>query len=186
MLKRSIMLFAAAALLVVGTAASLGQTPPLGLPAGMPPAMAGGPGFGGPPGPPFPPFPMPPFLPLFAAGGMPPSPQAICLEINALRAGYFAYLGQRLDLKPAQAPLWRDVETAVTETTTATRAECTALPTAPEKPVLSQVLSFADRRIAAQRQGLQRISGPLLRLYEGLSPEQREIMDRTVPPPMIL
>jgi hypothetical protein len=170
MSKRTVSLFAAAALLVVGTAASLGQTLPPGLPPGMPP------------GPPPAPFPMMPFL----AGGSPPSPQEMCLEMNALRAGYFAYLGQRLALTPAQAALWRDIEAAVGETTTATRAECAALPMAPEKPALSQALSFADKHLAARRQGLQRISGPLLKLYEGLSPEQREIMDRTAPPPMIL
>jgi len=32
----------------------------------------------------------------------------------------------------------------------------------------------------------QRLSGPLLKLYDGLLPAQREIMDRAVPPPMIL
>jgi len=171
MLKRSIMLFAAAATLVVGAAASLGQPLPPGLPSGMPP--------GAPP----PPFMLPP---LFVAGGAIPSPQEMCLETSALRAGYFAYLRQRLDLTSAQAPLWRDVEAAVGETNTAARADCAALPPEPGKPALSQALSFAEKHLAARRQGLQRISGPLLKLYEGLSPEQREIMDRAVPPPMIL
>ena len=166
MLKRSIMLFAAAATLVVGTTASLGQP----LPPGMPPGA---------------PFP-PPMLAPFLAGGTAPSPREICLEMSALRAGYFAYLRQRLDLSPAQESLWRDVETAVGETNTAARVECAAVPAEPEKPALSQVLSFAERQLAARRQGLQRISGPLLKLYDGLSPEQREIMDRAAPPPMIL
>ena len=170
MLKRSIMLFAAAATLVVGAAASLGQPLPPGLPAGMP--------SGAPP----PPFMMPPLL----VGGATPSPQEMCLEMSALRAGYFAYLRQRLDLTPPQAPLWRDVEAAVGETNTAARADCAALPAEPGKPALSPALSFAEKHLAARRQGLQRISGPLLKLYEGLSPEQREIMDRAVPPPMIL
>lgn len=171
MLKRSIMLFAAAATLVVGAAASLSQPLPPGLPPGMPP--------GAPP----PPFMMPP---PFVAGGAMSSPQEMCLETSALRAGYFAYLRQRLDLTPAQAPLWRDVEAAVGETNTTARTDCAALPVAPEKPALSQALAFAEQHLAARRQGLQRISGPLLKLYEGLSPEQREIMDRAVPPPMIL
>jgi LTXXQ motif family protein len=167
MLKKSITLLAAAATLVVGTAASLGQSLPPGLPPGAPP----------------PPFMMPtPFL----AGSAVPSPQEMCVEMSALRAGYFAYLRQRLDLTPAQAPLWREVESAVGEMNTAARTDCAALPTAPEKPALSQALAFAERHLAARRQGLQHISAPLLKLYEGLSPEQREIMDRAVPPPMIL
>lgn len=174
MLKRRMTLFAAAATLVVGTAASLGQTLPPGLPPGMPP--------GKPVAAPFPALMMPPFL----AGGAAPSPQEICLEMSAMRAGYFAYLRQRLDLTPAQASLWRDVEAAVGETNTAARADCAALTAEPEKPALSQVLSFAERHLAAKRQGLQRIGEPLLKLYDGLSPAQREIMDRAVPPPMIL
>jgi hypothetical protein len=170
MLNRSLMLLATAATLVAGTAASLSQPLPPGLPPGMPP------------GAPFPPPMMAPFL----AGGTAPSPQEMCLEMSALRAGYFAYLHQRLDLTPAQASLWRDVEAAVGEMNTTARADCAALPAEPEKPALSQVLSFAERHLAARRQSLQRISGPLLKLYEELSPEQREIMDRAVPPPMIL
>jgi hypothetical protein len=159
-------LLGAAAALVVGAAASLGQTLPPGLPPGMP-------------------FP-PPMPPPFLAGGAMPSPQEACLEMSALRAGYFAYLHQRLDLTPAQASLWRDVETAVGEMNTAARSDCAALPAEPDKPGLTQALSLADRRLAARRQGLQHISGPLLKLYDGLSPAQREIMDRVVPPPMIL
>jgi hypothetical protein len=160
-------LLGAAAALVVGAAASLGQTLPPGLPPGMP-------------------FPPPMMPPPFLAGGAMPSPQEACLEMSALRAGYFAYLRQRLDLTPAQASLWHDVETAVDETNTAARGDCAALPAEPDKPGLTQALSVADRHLTARRQGLQRISGPLLKLYEGLSPAQREIMDRVVPPPMIL
>lgn len=167
MLKKYMTLLGAAAALVVGAAASLGQTLPPGLPPGMP-------------------FPPPMMPPPFLAGGAMPSPQEACLEMSALRAGYFAYLRERLDLTPAQASLWRDVETAVDETNTAARRDCAVLPAEPDKPGLTQALSVADRHLAARRQGLQRISGPLLKLYEGLSPAQREIMDRVVPPPMIL
>lgn len=163
MLKRHMTLLAAAAALVVGASASSGQT----LPPGMP-------------------FPPPMMPPPFLTGGAMPSPQEACLEMSALRAGYFAYLRQRLDLTPAQASLWRDVETAVDETNTAARGDCAALPAEPDKPGLTQALSVADGHLTARRQSLQRISGPLLKLYEALSPAQREIMDRVVPPPMIL
>jgi hypothetical protein len=179
MLKRHMTLFAAAAALVVGAASSLGQTLAPGMPPGLPPGM--------PPGMPFAaPLPPPMMPPPFLAGGAMPSPQEACLEMSALRAGYFAYLRQRLDLTPAQASLWRDIEAAVGETTAAARTDCAALPGEPDKPGLTQALSLADRHLTARRQGLQRISAPLLKLYEGLSPAQREIIDRAVPPPMIL
>lgn len=170
MLRRHLTLFAAIAVPVVGAAASLGQSLPPGLPPGVPP--------GAPPSP----FMMPPLL----VGGAVPSLEEMCIELSALRAGYFADLRQRLELTPAQEPLWRDVVAAVDEASKVARADCATLPAEPGKPALSQALSIADRHLEARRQGLQRISGPLLKLYEGLSTEQREIMDRAVPPPMIL
>jgi hypothetical protein len=170
MFKTQTTLFATAAMLVIGAAASFGQGLPPGLPHGTPSAA------------PLPALMMPP--PLLARGS--PSLRKACLEMNALRAGYFAYLRERLGLTPAQALLWDDVEATLDETNTAVRDDCAALPAEQDKPGLSQTLSVAERHLATRQQGLQRISGPLLKLYEGLSPEQREIMDRSVPPPMVL
>jgi hypothetical protein len=172
-------LLCAAVALVIGplnAAAQPGPGPglPSGLPPGLPP-MFGGPGFG---------LPGPPLVPpMFLAEQL--SPMEICLEMNAMRAGYIAYIRARLDLTSAQLPLWRDVEANATETSQQVRGDCERLPNTPGKPGLSAVLSGAERYLAAKQQGLQRLSVPLLKLYEALSSDQRTIIDRSLPPPII-
>ncbi len=149
-----------AAALVIGATASLGQTGPWHAARHVPPGM--------PPGAPFPPLMMPP---LFVAGGAMPSPQEVCLEMSALRArGYFAYLRQRprshagtgVVVARRRGRRWRNNRDGA--------HRCAALPAEPDKPGLTQALSLADRHLTARRRGLQRISAPLLKLYEGLSP----------------
>jgi hypothetical protein len=194
--KKFAILLGTVAALSVGSFRAVAQT-------GQPP-MFGGPGFGPPPpvGDPMfgaPAFASPPFPGRLLAGprfGPPPlpppgalwaqlTPAEICRDAAAHVIGHFAYLKARLDLTAAQEPLWGDITTAATDIAAAERDMCGRLPSAQQPPDLATRLGVAEQHAATIQQNLQKISGPLRKLYETLTPDQRAIMDRALPPPLV-
>jgi hypothetical protein len=104
------------------------------------------------------------------------SPQAWCIERLARRAGLRAYIETKLNLTPAQMPLWRKVQDAADTETQQERQLCDALkPGAP-----STVLDRLDRReqfLSVRLAGLKAVKPALEALYKSLTPEQKQILD---------
>lgn len=180
--------------------AALGQTRDASPPApfqtlpgrgpGMPPAMPGFP-------PPMPGFPPPPMMMMMmmanqggplATGQTPPSPSEMCLEGVAIKAGFTAYLKARINVSPQSPPpqiaAWQDVETLFKKAEAEERDGCARLPATIEMPSVVKGLTLAEERLSAALRGLQALAPAMRRLYETLSVEQRNILDRIVPPPM--
>ena len=104
------------------------------------------------------------------------SPQAWCIERLARRAGLRAYIETKLDLTPAQMPLWRKVQDAASAERQQERQLCEAMkPGAPTTVLdrLGRMQQFLSVRLA----GLTAAKPALEALYNSLTPEQKQIID---------
>jgi hypothetical protein len=112
------------------------------------------------------------------------SPQKMCLEMTAHRAGHLAYLKERLDLKPEQMAAWNAFEKASTDVIAKSKARCASMPTEIKKdapPSFTDRLTRRETMMKARLDNLEAVKPSLLALYAALTPEQKEIFDR---PPM--
>jgi hypothetical protein len=132
-------------------------------PAAMPPAAGGGPADKGRMG-----HEMPAF-----------SPQKMCVERVARRAGNRAYLKERLDLKPEQMALWNNFEKAANDVTAKDKARCASLPTEIKTPPsIVDRMTMREQFMKARLDSLEAVKPSLQALYASLTPEQKEILDR--------
>jgi hypothetical protein len=104
------------------------------------------------------------------------SPRARCEERLARRAGLRAYVEAKLNLTPAQRPLWEKVQAAAQEEARQERQLCDAA-----KPGASpNVVARLDRReqfLSVRLAGLKSAKPAVAALYDALSPEQKNIID---------
>ena len=108
------------------------------------------------------------------------SPQTMCEEHLARRIGNRAYLKARLDLKPEQMEAWNAFEKAADAAGAKEKAFCATLPKEIKTP-----LNFADRftlhesTMKTRADTLEAVKPSLLKLYAALTPEQKEILDKS-------
>ena len=103
----------------------------------------------------------------------------MCAERYAHAAGRLAYLEARLDLTEAQRAPFAALQKVALENAAKTRATCLA--NVPAKDAHPTILDKETKMVAFLTQRLQSLqaSRPALeKLYEALTPEQREILDR--------
>lgn len=127
----------------------------------------------------------PPAAPPPAAGGpertMPEfSPKSFCEERIARRVGARAYLKEKLDLKPDQMSAWDAFQKAADAASAREKAKCAALPTEIPKtpPSFADRLNRREERIRSRLESVESVKPTLLALYDKLTPEQREVLDR--------
>ncbi|MBS0521157.1 MAG: Spy/CpxP family protein refolding chaperone [Proteobacteria bacterium] len=178
------------------------MAPPVASPFPAPPPMMMAAAFGPPPFPPGPP-PGPPPAPMMMAmggGGLgifgpPPPPGAhgpgqpprfteMCLDRLAGKSAFWSYLKSRLDLTPQQLTLWHDIETALGENEQAEREACAKVPPKPEETGFVQRAEDVQSRLTAELARLKKLDGPLHKLAETLSPDQRRLLDQLPPVPL--
>jgi hypothetical protein len=111
--------------------------------------------------------------------GGPEGREAMCKESYAREAGFLAYLGAKLDLAPAQQPLWDNYHQAMLDAAAKLRQVC--LENAGPPPSLPTALTRRDRMekfLTARLEFLHATRPQLEALYQALSPEQRTVLDR--------
>lgn len=111
------------------------------------------------------------------------SPQKACYERSARKIGQRAYLKARLDLKPEQMALWNNFEKASDEVANKQKARCATLPTEhQQRPAsLTDRVNRQEERMKMRLEAIQAVKPSLTALYAALTPEQKEILDRTGP-----
>jgi len=151
----------------------IGERPIVGSPHGMPPfgpeppfdTMTGG-AFG-PPSHPTP----------------PPAPRAGCeREIDLLMA-HVAYLKSEMRLQGDQKAAWYKVEQIAEPSFEKLSDLCEALPSQPTPPpAILEALDFAEKQMTVRLDLLRAVRGPMLELYNLLSPDQRTLLAPPLPP----
>jgi protein CpxP len=109
-------------------------------------------------------------------------PVDICQEHFARTAGRLAYTEAKLQLTPAQQPLWDKWQQAVTAGAKQERGDCLA--SLPHDGVRLTALDRDDRlqkKLALKVDSLKAARPALAALYESLTPEQRAIFDQPRP-----
>jgi LTXXQ motif family protein len=107
-------------------------------------------------------------------------PRQACIDRLARRAGFIASIGFRLNLTPAQKPLWDKVTAAAQTAQDAQRKLCEALPASVEargKETVIDRMNHWQQMLQARLQGLQQAEPAVQALYQTLSPEQKAILD---------
>ncbi|WIM12735.1 Spy/CpxP family protein refolding chaperone [Enhydrobacter sp.] len=108
------------------------------------------------------------------------SPQKTCLEEVARRIGNRAYLKARLDLKPEQTEAWNAFEKAADAASAKEKTRCAGLPaTLDKRPDFAQRLEMRESYMKARLDTIEAVKPSLLTLYGALTPEQKEILDRS-------
>jgi hypothetical protein len=108
------------------------------------------------------------------------SPRNMCLNQTAKRIGQRAYLKARLDLKPEQMNQWNAFEKASDEASAKQKARCATLPAEVKMPVsLTDRLNMQEDAMKARLEAIQAVKPSLTALYASLTPEQKEIMERS-------
>src|SRR6266851_10241120 len=104
-----------------------------------------------------------------------------CTERYARLAGRLAYLEVRLELTADQHPLWNKWREAVVSGADQQRAFCRQSPFRPgaHTTIVERQAHFG-RITAARAQSIQTAQPALEALYQALSPEQREVLDRPI------
>lgn len=127
---------------------------------------------------------MPPFGPFpgphpFAARHERPTPRDLCLDGLAREAAMRGYVEAKLDLTPAQRPLWQHIAEAAQSAAEAQRSLCEKIPASADvrPPTLPQALAMQQEMLAARLAELQQVQPAVNALYEALSPEQRLSLD---------
>ncbi|MBS0522895.1 MAG: Spy/CpxP family protein refolding chaperone [Proteobacteria bacterium] len=108
------------------------------------------------------------------------SPKSFCEERIARRVGARAYLKERLDLKADQMSAWDAFQKAADAATAKEKARCAALPTEMPKtpPSLADRVNRREERMKSRLESIASVKPTLLALYDKLTPEQREVLDR--------
>lgn len=103
----------------------------------------------------------------------------VCTEHYARTIGRVAYLEAKLELTPDQQALWAKWRDAVTAGAAPVRDACSQSPSqSGERPNIVERQAYIGRIVMARAQALQNAQPALAALYQALSPEQREILDR--------
>jgi hypothetical protein len=111
-------------------------------------------------------------------GGGPEGRESMCKEGYAREAGFLAYLGAKLDLTPAQQPLWDNYYKSMLDSAGKLRQVCLDNAGPPTSPPTA--LTRRDRMekfLTARLDFLHATRPQLEALYQDLSPEQRAILD---------
>jgi hypothetical protein len=103
-------------------------------------------------------------------------PQERCIERLAWRAARRAYVEAKLDLTPAQRPLWDKVQSIAQGEQQKERQLCQSLKPREESTVLDR-LDRAQQLLSARLDALQSAKPAVQALYQALTPEQRAVMD---------
>ncbi|HLG47635.1 MAG TPA: Spy/CpxP family protein refolding chaperone [Reyranella sp.] len=108
------------------------------------------------------------------------SPRSFCEERIARRVGARAYLKEKLDLKPDQMSAWDAFQKAADAASAKEKAKCAALPTEMPKtpPSFADRLNRRDERMKSRLESIEAVKPTLLALYDKLTPEQKEVLDR--------
>jgi LTXXQ motif family protein len=107
------------------------------------------------------------------------SHEAFCKERFARKAGFLAYLGAELDLTAAQQPLWDAYHQAMMDAANKQRQACLDNIMTPDSHLTSlERRDRLQRLLQARLDGLQSTRASLEALYQSLSPEQRQQIDR--------
>ena len=108
------------------------------------------------------------------------SPKSFCEERIARRVGARAYLKEKLDLKADQMSAWEAFQKAADAASAKEKAKCAALPTEMPKtpPSFADRLNRREDRMKSRLDSIESVKPTLLALYDKLSPEQKEILDR--------
>ena len=108
------------------------------------------------------------------------SPKSFCEERVARRVGARAYLKEKLDLKPDQMSAWDAVQKAADAASTKEKGKCAALPTEMPKtpPSFADRLNRRDEMMKSRLESMETVKPTLLALYDKLTPEQKEVLDR--------
>jgi hypothetical protein len=108
------------------------------------------------------------------------SPRKMCLNQNARRVGQRAYMKERLELKPEQMALWTAFEKASDDASAKQKATCATLPAEIKGPVsLTDRMGMQETFMKSRLERLQAVKPSLTALYASLTPEQREVLDRS-------
>jgi hypothetical protein len=107
--------------------------------------------------------------------------QRACTERYARIAGRLAYLEAKLELTADQRPLWDKWRDAVISGADQHRALCRQSPfRSGAHATIVERQAYFGRVTAARAQALQTAQPALEALYQALSPEQREMLDRPI------
>ncbi len=114
------------------------------------------------------------------------SPKQFCEERIARRVGARAYLKEKLDLKPDQMSAWEAFQKAADAASAKEKAKCAALPTEVPKtpPSFADRMNLRDERMKSRLESFESVKPTLLALYDKLTPEQKEVLDRPMMGPM--
>ena len=106
-------------------------------------------------------------------------PDQMCKERFAREAGFLAYLGAKLELAGQQQPLWDTYQKAMTDSAAKQRQTCLDNVVSPHENLTAlERRDRAEKLLTARLDGLRATRQPLEALYQSLSPEQRELLDR--------
>jgi hypothetical protein len=108
------------------------------------------------------------------------SPQQMCVDRLARRAGFVASIGFKLNLTPDQKPLWDKVVTATQGAQDTQRKLCDALPASADdrgKETVIDRMKHREQMLQAQLQAMQQTEPAVQALYDKLTPEQKAIVD---------
>ena len=104
------------------------------------------------------------------------NPQERCIDRLAWRAARRAYVEAKLDLTPAQRPLWDKVQQAAQTEEQKERQLCRALKAGGAATVLDR-LDRMQQFLSTRLEGIAAAKPALQSLYQALTPEQRAIID---------
>lgn len=127
--------------------------------------------------------PAPPATPERRAERPAPNPRAMCLDQVARRAGNRTFLKVRLELKPEQMTAWTAFAKVSDEADAKDLARCATLPTeVRERPGYLDRLGFEEAVMKARIERIEAVKPALKALYDGLTPEQKVVLDQPRPP----
>jgi hypothetical protein len=107
--------------------------------------------------------------------------QEICTEHFARLSARIAYLEVKLGLTADQRPLWDKWRAAVADGAGKVRDACLAEAKAPDgQPTIVDRLARLQVPLATQAAALQAAQPPLAALYQSLTPEQRDLVERAM------
>jgi hypothetical protein len=109
------------------------------------------------------------------------SPQQMCIDRIARRAGFVASMGFRLNLTADQKPLWDKLLAATQTAEENQRQLCAQLPASAEardRETMIDRLNHRQQMLQAQLQALQQTQPAIQALYDKLTPDQKTMLDR--------
>jgi hypothetical protein len=113
---------------------------------------------------------------MWARGMMRWDPTERCIDRLAWRAARRAYVEAKLDLTPAQRPLWDKLQGVAQAAQQKERQLCQQLERREDSTVLDR-MDMAQRFLSARLDALQSAKPAVQALYQSLTTEQRAILD---------